>query len=115
MGEPLFIRVCLALLLSLGLNIFVVWYCRNLLRRLIYVSEHMTTLVEEVVIYNDHLNAVHEMETFYGDETLGDLLRHSNGLIETLEDFAEIYTMFDASAEELFEEVNDDDAETSPP
>ena len=49
------------------------------------------------------------METFYGDETLGNLIRHSRGLTDTLEDFAEIYTLFDQEAEEqLTEEVPDD-------
>ena len=73
------------------------------------VSENMQTLVEEVLLFGQHLNSVHEMETFYGDETLGNLIRHSRGLTETLEDFAEIYTLFDQEAEEqLTEEVPDD-------
>ena len=114
MSEIFFI-VCIALALSVVLNIFVLWYSRNLLTRMFYISEHMTTLVEEILIYNNHLNSVHEMETFYGDETIGGLLRHTTGLIETLEDFAEIYTMFDASAEELFEEVPDDNTEATTP
>ena len=47
-------------------------------------------------------------------ETLGNLIRHSKGLLDTLEDFAEIYTLFDQEAEEqLTEEVPDDaDAQT---
>ena len=114
MNEVLFIIICLVLVVSLALNIFAIWYSRNLLNRMYYISEHMTTLVEEILTYNIHLNAVHELETFYGDETLGDLLRHTNGLIETL-DFSEIYTMFDASADELFEEASKDDTESSTP
>jgi hypothetical protein len=115
MSETLFIIICLALTLSLGLNVFAIWYSKSLLSRLYYISEHMITLVEEILAYNNHLNAVHEMEAFYGDETIGGLLRHTNGIIETLEDFAEIYTMFDDTAEELFEEVEDDDTETGTP
>jgi len=51
---------------------------------------------------------------FYGDETIGELIRHSKGLMDTLEDFTEIYTLFDQEAEEqLIEEVPDDaNAET---
>ena len=97
------------LIISLLLNIFLVWYCRNLMISLYDVSENMQVLVEEVLLFDAHLNSVHEMETFYGDETLGELLRHSRGLTETLEDFAEIYTLFDQEAEEqLTEEVPDD-------
>tara|TARA_R110002020_G_C15880415_1_gene739075 strand:- start:11 stop:259 length:249 start_codon:yes stop_codon:yes gene_type:complete len=73
------------------------------------VSENMQVLVEEILLFDEHLNNVHEMETFYGDETLGNLIRHSKSLIDTLEDFAEIYTLFDQETEEqLTEEVPDD-------
>ena len=94
---------------SVCLNIFLAWYCRNLMIILYDISENMQALVEEVLLFDQHLNSVHEMETFYGDETLGNLIRHSRGLTETLEDFAEIYTLFDQEAEEqLTEEVPDD-------
>ena len=98
-------------LFSVVLNLFLAWYCRNLLRRVFFVSENMSTLVEEVVGFHNHLSIIHEMEIYYGDETLGELIRHSTGLIETLEDFEEIYTMFDETNEDLFEEVPDDEAE----
>ena len=102
-------------MLSISLNIFLIWYCRNILRRMIFISDHMTTLVEEIVFFHNHLNEIHEMEVFYGDETLGALIRHSTGLIETLEDFEEIYTMFDKASEELFEETNDDNTDHPAP
>ena len=108
MGETIYVAGFIILVLSILMNIFAVWYGRNVLRRMFYVSEHMNILVEEVLLYNGHLSTVHEMEVFYGDETLGELMRHTTGLIETLEDFAEIYTMFDEDSEQLFEEVNND-------
>jgi hypothetical protein len=99
----------ISIIVSVLLNIFLIWYCRNLMISLYDVSTNMQTLVEEVLLFDNHLNSVHEMETFYGDETLGNLLRHSKGLIDTLEDFVEIYTLFDQEAEEqLTEEVPDD-------
>ena len=97
------------LIISVLMNIFLVWYCRNLMISLYDVSENMQVLVEEILLFDEHLNNVHEMETFYGDETLGNLIRHSKSLIDTLEDFAEIYTLFDQETEEqLTEEVPDD-------
>jgi hypothetical protein len=94
---------------SVILNIFLVWYCRNLMISLYDVSGNMQVLVEEVLLFDEHLNNIHEMETFYGDQTLGNLIQHSKSLTETLEDFAEIYTLFDQEVEEqLTEEVPDD-------
>ena len=99
----------ISIIVSVFLNIFLVWYCRNLMISLYDVSVNMQALVEEVLLFDNHLNSVHEMETFYGDETFRKLIRHSRGLTETLEDFAEIYTLFDQEAEEqLTEEVPDD-------
>ena len=100
-------------LFSIGLNIFLIWYGRSVLQRMFFVSDHMTTLVEEVVAFHKHLNILHEMEVFYGDETIGGLITHSTGLIETLEDFEEIYTMFDTNEERLYEEINTDDTDTT--
>ena len=101
--------IIILFVLSVLFNIFLAWYCRNLIVSLYDVSENMQTLVEEVLSFDQHLNSVHELEIFYGDETLGNLIRHSRGLTETLEDFAEIYTLFDQEAEEqLTEEVPDD-------
>jgi len=99
---------------SIILNIFFVWYCRNLIVSLYEISGNLQILVKEVLSFDNHLNSVHELEVFYGDETLGNLIRHSKGLLDTLEDFAEIYTLFDQEAEEqLTEEVPDDaDAQT---
>ena len=114
MSETIYIVGLLIFGASILLNIFAVWYGRSLLKRIFYVSEHMNILVEEVLIFNQHLSTVHELEVFYGDETLGELIRHTSGLIETLEDFAEIYTMFDQDAEELFEEVPDDNTTATP-
>ena len=99
------------LIISVLMNIFLVWYCRNLMISLYDVSENMQVLVEEILLFDEHLNNVHEMETFYGDETLGNLIRHSKSLIDTLEDFAEIYTLFDQETEEQLTEEEPDDAD----
>ena len=99
----------ISIIVSVLLNIFLVWYCRNLMISLYDTSEDIQVLIEEVLSFDKHLNDVHELEVFYGDETLGNLIRHSKGLVETLDDFVEIYTLFDQEAEEqLTEEVPDD-------
>jgi len=37
--------------------------------------------------FADHVDQVHEMEMFYGDETLKHLLRHSKELSEVIRDY----------------------------
>ena len=105
--------VCIILLaFSISLNLFLIWYGRKLLQDLFYISDNIGALTEEVLLFDNHLKSIHEMEVFYGDETLGDLIRHSNDLIDTLEDFAEISDLFlETEEESLLEEAPVDDTE----
>ena len=96
---------------SVVLNVFLTWYCRNLIVSLYDVSEDMKVLTEEVISFDTHLNSVHELEVFYGDVTLGSLMQHSTSLINTLEDFVEIYGLFDEETEAILTEEVADDAD----
>tara|TARA_R110000824_G_scaffold227999_1_gene415841 strand:- start:4783 stop:5205 length:423 start_codon:yes stop_codon:yes gene_type:complete len=94
------------LLTSLLFNVFFIWYFRNLVSRLRFISENLGDLVEETISFRDHLESVHELEVFYGDETIGGLIRHVGEYSETLADFEEIYTLFDKDEKENLEETD---------
>ena len=100
------VALSIIFLISILLNVFLLVYLRYLLPRIYFVSENINSLVKSVVEFRDHLNAVHELERFYGDETLGTLLAHSVGLVEVLDDFEDIYIL--AAGEE---DENDDEYE----
>ena len=93
--------------ISVLLNIFLVWYVRNLLSQLYFVANNLSGLVDETISFRDHLSSVYELETFYGDETLTGLLVHVGQYSETLSDFEEIYVL--ADEEEIEENDADDD------
>tara|TARA_R110002020_G_scaffold9544_5_gene37510 strand:+ start:3460 stop:3798 length:339 start_codon:yes stop_codon:yes gene_type:complete len=95
------------LLLSVALNIFLLWYTRRMMSELYHTSENIGDLTEEVLLFDGHLKSLHDMEIFYGDETLQSLMGHSNSLIETLEDFREIYALFNTEREEELTEEAD--------
>ena len=94
------------LVASLLFNVFFVWYLRNLVSRLRFVSENLGVLVDETISFRDHLESVYELETFYGDETLSSLLGHTGSYSEILVDFEEIYTLLDDDEEENLEEID---------
>ena len=100
-----------ALIASLLLNVFFIWYFRNLVFRLRFISENLGALVDETISFRDHLESIHELEMFYGDETLSGLIRHVGDYSETLSDFEEIYTLLDEDEEENLEETDDYDDE----
>ena len=99
------------LAVSFSLNIFLFWYTRKLLSNLLYISENLNDLYDEVLKFRDHLNKVYGLEMFYGDETLKALLRHARGLAELFDDYESILLL--TEVEEEIEEDDDGDSETA--
>ena len=89
----------IALLISISLNIFMFWYGRAILEDFYYMSDNLGSLIEQIILFSEHLRSVHELEMFYGDEILGGLIRHSKDLVETVQDFVEIVELFEADEE----------------
>jgi hypothetical protein len=112
MIDVLHLFLFVLLIFSAGVNIFLVWYIRGLFERLYYVSNNISTLVEEVDTFDEHLKSVHDLEMFYGDEVLGNLIAHSKGLLDVLEDFREIYSLFEE--EDEIQEADEDITEEVP-
>jgi hypothetical protein len=94
--------------ISVLFNVFFFWYVRSLLSRLYFIANNMDALVDETVSFRDHLRSVYELESFYGDDTLGGLIQHAKEYSEILSEFEEIYTILDED-----EETNFDDEESS--
>ena len=88
------------LALSVLANIFFIWYTRRLLSNLLYVSENLNDLYDEVLSFKNHLNRVYELELFYGDETLKALLRHAKYVAEIFDEYESILLLSDEEEEE---------------
>tara|TARA_Y100001937_G_scaffold96223_1_gene130769 strand:- start:887 stop:1177 length:291 start_codon:yes stop_codon:yes gene_type:complete len=80
----------LFLTLSVILNIVFIWYIIQLLKRFLTFQEELDSFSETLEEYKDHIDIVHGLERFYGDETLGNLLRHSKALVEECQSFQRV-------------------------
>ncbi len=78
----------------------LIWYIRRMLQKLLYVSDSIGSLLMSAKDFSNHLQGLHELETYYGDETLGALIRHSKQVIEDINDFEDIYTLTNEGLEE---------------
>ena len=90
-------------------TIFLIWYVRSILSKLLYISESIGDFVVVLDNYANHLDTVYNMETYYGDETLQSLVEHTKVVVEEIEYFESIYTLTttieeDEEEEEDFEE-----------
>ncbi len=95
-------------------TVFLFFYARAILARLLFVSDELGDLQDMIDGFAKHLQSVYELETFYGDQTLQGLLEHAVSFNEQLETFEWIYNI---TTEEKEAEDDDDtsrEAEEAP-
>ena len=81
------IALSIIVVLLLASIAFLVWFTYNLTRQIRYYDDELREIVAIVKNFTEHLDAVHEMEMFYGDETLRNLLRHSKEIVNTFSSY----------------------------
>ncbi len=81
----------LLLFLSLALNVLLFWYIRKMLNELLFVSDNIGDLLQELDEFSIHLQNVHQMEIYYGEPTLQRLIEHSKKVVEEIESYKQIY------------------------
>jgi hypothetical protein len=90
------------LYLSILVNMGVFWYTINVLRKNSELEQDIVAVVEKLEGFSDHLEDIHGLEIYYGDENLQKLIDHSRNLINDFIDFQASY--FDVEVEEFNEE-----------
>ena len=78
----------ITLLIALGL---IVWYVRGLLRVMYQMTVDVQQMEDKMVDFSKHLDNVYDMEMFYGDETLAQLIRHSKEVVEGINQFRNLF------------------------
>lgn len=71
-------------------NIFLIWYIVQLLRRFLTFQEELDDFSIKLEEYEGHIDIINNLERFYGDETLGNLLRHSKAVVQECRQFQSI-------------------------
>lgn len=83
----------ISLVVSVAINVLLFWYIRKMLSKLLYVSDSIGSLLVSAKNFSNHLDGLHAMEMYYGDETLGALIKHSKQVIEDIKEFEDIYEL----------------------
>jgi len=87
------------LYLSILINLGLAWYIKKALEKNNDIEEDIEDITDKIVNFSDHLESVHELEMYYGDENLQNMIRHSRELVNEFVDFQLKY--FDT--EEIFD------------
>jgi hypothetical protein len=78
---------------SIFFNVIMVLYSRRLIVELLSISEELGDIQQMTRSFTNHIQAVYNLETFYGDETLQGLLDHAKSYDEYLETFEYVYSL----------------------
>ena len=73
--------------LSVVLNVFFVWYVIKLLRRFLAFQDELDEFSVKLEEYHGHVDIIYNLERFYGDDTLKNLLLHSKNIAEESKQF----------------------------
>ena len=76
----------------------------QLLRRFLNISDEIEGLFVSLEEYEEHVDIVYNLERFFGDTTLENLLRHSKALSERARNFRATYDVNYSEQEEYDEE-----------
>jgi hypothetical protein len=73
--------------------VVLMWYTGQLLAQMKRCRADLLEALHAVQNFEQHIESVHGLEMFYGDETLGALMSHSKACAEDLRVFAERYAI----------------------
>jgi len=91
------------LIFSIVLNILFIWYIRKMLKELLLVSDNMGNLIEDLTSYQNHLQQLYEMEMYYGEPSIKELIVHSRQIIEHVKEFSDVYNLVTDRVDEVNE------------
>ena len=97
------------LFLSTLLNLLLVLYIIYSIRQKNSLEEDLQSMYEKMNNFCDHLEDVHSLEMYYGDQNLQNLINHSRQLINGMIDFQLSYS----NAEVQIESDNGEEEETT--
>lgn len=101
------IWLMIALFVSVAINVFLIWFAREQSTRVTYVSQNIGDLVELISSYRDHLKAIYQLDTYYGDNNIKFLFDHTRSLIAIIEqEYSDVTSLTDPLEVEFEEEAD---------
>ena len=110
MPSKIVIVPIILLLLSMVMNGVLFWYIKMMMGKMLFVAQNIGDVLQMAKIYEKHVRTVSQLETFYGDETIEHLLKHSVDFAEQLQDFHGAYSVTEENWE-IHIDVEENDAD----
>ena len=102
------ITLLIVFVASLILNGVLFWYASRVLNKLTYIYDNMMGIQNMNSSYIRHLEGVNELDSYFGDPTIGDLLKHTRFVSEQYQNFNEIFVDLEDGFIVVEEEIDND-------
>ena len=102
------------LYLSIVINALFVWYSVGLIARSDEMEEDMRSILTMTESFADHVEDIHSLEMYYGDQDLQSMIEHSRSMINDMISMQEKYFEVEVTTEEE-EDQDDQHADEAPP
>ena len=96
----------------LVLLVLETWWIFRTIKKFWLMESLFSDIHQEITDYIEHIRQVNQLEKYYGDETLNELLEHGESTGRTVEEFLEIFSEF--SEPDTEEAAIVDDEESNP-
>ena len=76
---------------SIIINCVLMWYTKKVVDVSDSLKDDVVAIYNEIESYSDHLDQIHELETFYGDQDLQNLIKHTRTVVNNIIDIQQKY------------------------
>lgn len=98
------IILSILLLLSICINVLLGWYTKKLLNKLETFTVGILEFQDKLTLLSSHLQTIHELETFYGEPIIQNLIKHMKVMVLDIKIFKESFIVSEGSEDEVDEE-----------
>ena len=88
------------------------WWIFRTIKKFWLMESLFSDIQQEIADYIEHMRQVNQLEKYYGDETLNELLEHGESTGRTVEEFLELFSEFSELDTEEAAIVDDEESET---
>ena len=103
------ITLSIILVLSIALNFLLGWYVVKLLQKIRAFTEGIFDIVEKLNLLAGHLETVHQLEMFYGEPILQNMIKHLKVMVVDIKVFRDSFVISEDQEQE--EVVNEEKPE----
>ena len=103
------IILTIALVISVAVNVLLGWYVSKLLQKIRTFTDGIFDIVEKLQLLAGHLETIYQLEMFYGEPVMQNLIKHLKVIVLDIKVFRDSFVISEDQEKE--EVVNDEKPE----